>query len=288
MSNRLLSSPYIKRNGIWVRSLNPALMMLGPILVAGGGATGITIVKAFTSSGTFTAPFAGSYRFFTIGGGGGGGADAGGAGGGAGYLNTQLVPMAAAGTRSITVGAGGLGGSIDGSGSGSTTGATGGTSKIGLNSIVSNGGDGAAGGGGANDGADGSSGGGGASENNTGGEGGDGGADGNDSSPVAGLGGSGIGTSAWDALIDQMNGLFVAGSGSGATNGGGGGSGGVLVDSTTLDTLYTRLDDSFDYSTLSTSGRGYGSGGKGHGVGSGSTRLGEAGNDGLVIVTVAI
>ena len=68
-----------------------------------------TAVHTFTESGTFTLSEPKSVRILVVGGGGGGGAECGGGGGGGGVIEDSAYQLAA-GTYTITVGAGGIGG----------------------------------------------------------------------------------------------------------------------------------------------------------------------------------
>lgn len=94
---------------------------------------GTVAVHTFTNNGTFTLSEDKVVRILVVGGGGGGGAECGGGGGGGGVVENSAYRLAA-GTYTIAIGAGGLGGAADTSrGNGTERGGNGG------DTIVSNG-----------------------------------------------------------------------------------------------------------------------------------------------------
>lgn len=113
----------------------------------GGGATkAITHQETFTTSGTFTAPYTGDYRFILIGGGGGGWSSNTGAGGltlrgaGGGAVVVYDCSLSAGTSFSYTVGAGG-----DTPSGTDKNGVTGGTTSATINSQALSAGGGGAG-----------------------------------------------------------------------------------------------------------------------------------------------
>lgn len=188
----------------------------------------ITGVQRFTTSGTFTAPVAGTYYVSGCGAGGGGGGGGGGAGGnvggsggggGAGQsMQRTAYTLTAGQSLSIVIGAGGAGGNTPGSGSG-TAGGTGGNTTITALGITLNGGSG--GGGGLSVNATRSSGG-------NGGSGYPNGSDGMDSNANAGggAGGSGASLSFGGGGGGARSGYGLSNSGGAAYGYGAGGGGG--------------------------------------------------------------
>lgn len=113
---------------------------------AGGATKAITHQETFTTSGTFTAPYTGDYRFILIGGGGGGWSSNTGAGGltlrgaGGGAVVVYDCSLSAGTSFSYTVGAGG-----DTPSGTDKNGVTGGTTSATINSQALSAGGGGAG-----------------------------------------------------------------------------------------------------------------------------------------------
>jgi len=235
------------------------------ILGAGGGGGGVNY-ELFASTGTFTAPAAGTYRIFAVGGGGGGGADEG-AGGGSGYVAYTTASLTEGQEVAVSIGAGGASSSGGGSsGSSSTFGGY----------LTASGGSG----GGYNNTAGGAGGSGGAGDPNSSGQSQVGGSAGSAGTNTGAGGGSGQGAS-FTANYGSITEVTLTSGSGGSTligNGyGGGGGGGVVVDG---DTSIKA-----DNNPLNTAngGIGYGAGGAG-GQGHGGSRVSGAGRAGMVVV----
>lgn len=242
---------------------------LGPISRMGN-----PVETVFTSSGIFTATKTTTYRVFAIGGGSGGGFDEG-AGGGSGRVSYMEVNLSDGETVTVTVGAGGYGGTSSGN---QRTGGNGEATSFGAH-LTAAGGDG---GGASNaDGGNGGSGGGGdplpvSVDGGAGGSAGGAGGHGSDNQ-----GGSGQGGSFTENLCKILKVDLTPGEG-GSTDDrnavGGGGGGGITVGSETTAALPNAAG-------TARGGVGYGAGGAGgNGTGPTSSRFGSAGASGLLIV----
>jgi hypothetical protein len=235
----------------------------------------------YTGSGSITIATAGLVECRVFGGGAGGGHYAGGGGGAGGHFESTLVWLDA-GTHTVTVGGGGVGGT---SASGFQYGRSGSASRVGSYMAAGGGGgayvnrEGHGGGSGGGSGVNtvaggigfapqGNAGGTGSSSNFYGGGGGGAGAVGaNGSGSVAGAGGAGVASSITGSSVTYCGG------GGGGTDGGGtagaGGSGGGGAGSTTTT------------GTAGTANTGGGGGGAG-----GTTAAGGAGGSGRVIIVI--
>jgi hypothetical protein len=252
-----------------------------------------SVVKTFTSSGTWVVPAdVTSVDVLVVGGGGGGGSNRGGGGGGGGVISKSSYAVTPGASISVVVGAGGAGGLCGACGGGGYGGpaANGGNSQFGTLVALGGGKGGSAGagapatggsgGGGQGDSAAGASGitgqgnaGGNGDMTNTsirpaGGGGGAGAAGENASSSVAGNGGAGMSSS-----ISGSSVTYGGGGGGGSLScgtAGSGGSGGGAAGSCT---------DSGQNATENTGGGGGGGGGSNYGNGGGS------GGSGIVIIS---
>lgn len=92
------------------------------VVASGGTTTTVSGYKyhTFTSGGSFTVTYGGVVDILVVAGGGGGGYDASGGGGAGGYISNQAVSIAA-GTYTVTIGAGGAGATGGTGGSGSSS-----------------------------------------------------------------------------------------------------------------------------------------------------------------------
>ena len=268
------------RNGQW-RALSNVLSVTGGTITTSGSYT----IHTFTSSGTFVVD-GGSLTgvdYLVVAGGGGGGSRRAGGGGGGGMVNATNQSIAA-GTYTITIGAGGAGATTD-----TANGVVGGNTALGSIQTCNGGG---YGGGQAQTGGSGGSGGGG-SDGYAGGSGtsGQGNSGGGSSGSSGGGGGGGKGSAGETGGTDGTNqggdgggGLTLAYSGSSVAYAGGGG-GGSRDGQAAGTGASGGGNGGVDNSTVSTAGAANRGGGGGGGGRNGSTPfVGANGGSGVIVI----